>query len=170
MKQTFQPLESAFQIGKINFVFYRSGVTTSNPMQWAQQYRCMQLLQKSANETLKYPLAALKMLFLLATIRCLYVIVRTTGYMRLLHGNSTLCYIVFLVVVFRILGQVFDLSEKVLAQQKREVGHRWFRQFHRSCRPLKFEIAGLYYVDPPMSLTMGSFVIQNVVNLLVAEN
>ena len=89
------------------------------------------------------------------------------GYMRLLNGTRALCYVGFLVVFFRSLGEVLDSSEQVLAQQKRNRSDKWFRQFHRSCWALKFEIGGLYFADPPMLLTMVSFVIQNVVNMLM---
>ena len=93
----------------------RSGVAELIPLKWAGRYRCMQLLQQRANEILKYPFAALKVLFLLVTIRCLYGLVQMTGYMRVFSGNTTLGYVIFLAVFFRALGQVFRLSEQVLA-------------------------------------------------------
>ena len=151
----------------INYVLCRSGLTMLGPLQWARRYRCIQLLHNRANETLMYPLATLKCLCLLASIRCLYGVVRMNGYMRLLNGTRAVCYVGFLIVFFRSLGQVFDLSEQVLAQRRRSRGDKWLKRFHRSCWPLKFEIGGLYFADPPMSLTMGSFVVQNVVNMLM---
>ena len=91
----------------------------------------MQLLQKKANEILTHPFAAVKVLFLLATIRCLYGLVRMHGYMRVLSGNSALCYTVFLIVLFKALGDGFALSETALVQQKENNGE-WFKRFHRS--------------------------------------
>ena len=153
----------------MNSVLYRSRDGELSPLEWAQRYRCMQLLQKRANEILKYPLATVKVLSLLAIIRSLYLVVKMNGFMQLVNGNSALCFGIFLIVCFNALGQVFDLSEQVLVQQKRNGGNEWFRRFHRSCYPLKFEIAGMYFADPPMSLTMGSFVIENVANMLIVS-
>ena len=150
-----------------SILFRRSGATVLSPLQWARRYRCMQLLQQKANEMFRHSFAALKVLFLLATIRCLYGLVRMNGFMRVLTGNSALGYVVFLVVFFKALGGVLDQSEKLLLKRRNNINNKWFKRFHRSCWPLKFEIAGLYFVDPPMSLTMGSFVIQNVVNMLI---
>ena len=149
------------------FLLCRSGATGLSPSQWAARYRCMQLLQTRANEILRYPFAGLKTLFLLGTVRCLYGVLRMNGIIRVFNGNSAICYVVFLVIFFKALGDVYDLSEKTVGQQKRNMGNKWFRRFHRTCWPLKYEIAGMYFVDPPMSLTMASFVLENVVNMLI---
>ena len=104
-----------------HIVFRRPEVTALSTLEWAMRYRCMQLLQREANVMFKHPYAAAKVLFLLAAIRCLYGLVRMNGYMRVLNGNSALCYVVFLVVFFEALGAVFDLSEKVLLQQTKNI-------------------------------------------------
>ena len=79
-------------------------------------------------------------------------------------------FVVFLAGAFRALGQVFAESGDALMTQKQAAGgDKWLRQFLRSCRPLRFEIAHLYVVDPPLLLTMGSFVVENLANLLMVK-
>ena len=75
----------------------------------------------------------------------------------MLNLNYAIGLVVFLGVTFKALGKMYDTSEEVL----------WFRRFHRSCPPLKIQVAGMYFVDLPMTLTMGSFVIENVANILI---
>ena len=135
-----------------------------------KKYRTLQLLQSRANGTFRYTLAAGKVLFLLATIRCIYGVVKMDGLLQIFNFNCAIGCLIFLTLTFRALGQVFAESENRLMAQKRVMGRdKWFRRFLRSCRPLRFEIAHLYSVDPLMSLTMGSFVLQNVANLLMAD-
>ena len=132
------------------------------------KYRSLQMLQSRANDTFRYMLATVKVLFLLLAIRCIYGVVKMNGILQILNLNCTIGLLVFLTFTFRALGQVFAESQSVLMTQKSfRGGDKWFRRFLRSCRPLRFEIARLYFVDPPMSLTMGSFVLENVANLLL---
>ena len=91
------------------------------------------------------------------------------GYIRIFNLNVAIGYVVSLAVLFRALGEVYDKSGKVLLQRKNMLHDKWFRVFLRSCRPLKFVVAGLYFVEPPVSLTMGSFVLQNLANLLILK-
>ena len=136
--------------------------------QLANKYRSLQILQSRANRTFRYPLAAVKVLFLLLMIRFIYAMVKMDGPVQILNLNNTIGNLVFLVVAFRALGQVYAKSVDVFLQQKHLVGgNKWFRRFLRSCWPLRFEIANLYFVDPPMSLTMGSFILENVANMLM---
>ena len=88
---------------------------------------------------------------------------------RLLNGNCGVLGAIFLGVLFKAYGQVFEKSGEVLQlpRQMAFIEAKWFESFHRSCWPLKFDIAGLYFVDMGMSLTMGSFVAQNVANMLL---
>ena len=138
-----------------------------NTTQFAKRYRCLQLLEQKANEIIKYPLAILQTVVLLLTIRCIYGFVTMEGYLRVFSLNCSIGYIIFLAVGFRAFGQVYETSQDVLCQKRKQVGDKWFRRLHRSCRPLKIQVAGMYFVDLPMSLTMGSFVIENVVNMLI---
>ena len=137
-------------------------------MELAKKYRTLQILQSRANGTFRYPLAAVKVLFLLATIRCIYGVVKMEGPLRIASLNGAIGYLVYLTVAFRALGKVYGKSEEVLVKQKSLTGEdKCFRRFIRSCRPLRFEIAHLYFVDPPMTLTMNSFVLENVANMLM---
>ena len=148
----------------------RSYMTTAGPMQFAETYRCLQLLQKRANDVLKLPLATIKVLFLLGTIRCTYGVVKTSGLVRMFNLNAAIGFDVFLAVTFKALGEVYEKSKDVLIRERKMLNDKWFRRFHRSFWPLKFEVGGLYFVDPLMSLTMGSFVVLNVTNLLILGN
>lgn len=89
------------------------------------------------------------------------------GLIRVLNVNAAMTCLAFLAIAFKALGEVYERSIQVLLQQRVVTGSKWFRRFHRSCSALKFQVAGLYFVDSPMSLTMGSFVIQNVANMLI---
>ena len=143
-------------------------MTRMGPNRLSKSYRCLQVLQSRANETFKYPLAAIQVLFLSLTIRSIYGMVKMEGELRILHLNNTYGNVLFLVVLFKVLGKVYERSGATLLKQKSLMGRvKWFRRHHRSCWPLQFEVAGLYYVDPGMSLTMGSFVVQNVANMLI---
>ena len=83
------------------------------------------------------------------------------GAIRAINLNGASGFIAFLAVFFKALGQVYEESRRVLHQQRNLVaGDKWFRRFRQSGRPIKFEAAGMYFVDPPMSLTMASFVAQ----------
>ena len=138
------------------------------PYELGKKYRTLQILQSRANGTYRYALATAKVLFLLATIRCIYGVVKMDGLLQIFNFNCAIGCLIFLIFTFRELGELFATSENTLMTQKRVMGRdKWVRRFLRSSRPLRFEIAHLYFVDPPMSLTMGSFVVQNVANLLM---
>ena len=146
-------------------------MTRLGPVQLAKRYRCLQILQLRANDTIRYPLAALQILFMSITIRAIYGMVKFEGELRFVHLNNTYGNVIFLIVLFKALGQVYENSTNLLLKEKGILGRaKWFRKFHRSCWPLKFEMAGLYFVDPGMSLTMGSFVVQNVVNMILVTS
>ena len=137
------------------------------PSQWARRYRCLQVLQGKTNEVAKFPLASLKILFLLGVIRCVYGVMKMNGYVRVINFNCAAGFLVFLAVTFKALGEIYEKSEEALARQKKVRKNKWFRRFHRSCLPLKIQVAGIYFIDSPMSLTMFSFIIQNVANMLI---
>ena len=93
------------------------------------------------------------------------------GLLQVMNVNGAVGFLVFLIFTFRALGQVFAESGSVLMTQKSFAGgEKWLRRFLRSCRPLRFEIAHLYFVDPPMTLTMGDFVLQSLGNLLMVDS
>ena len=92
---------------------------------------------------------------------------KTERELRLFNLNVVFLGITFLAVLFKTYGKVFEKSERVLLDRKVALGDKWFRRFHRSCRPLTFEIGGLYFVDPGLSLTVGSFVAQSVAGMLI---
>ena len=119
---------------------------------------------------MKYPLAIVKTVALLVTIRFIYGFVKMDGYMRVFCLNCAIGYTISLAIGFKALGQLYEESQKMLCHKRKQRGNKWFRRFHKSCRPLKIRVAGLYFVDPPMALTMGSFVIQNVANMLVLKS
>ena len=96
-------------------------------------------------------------------------VVKTDGYIRIFNLNTTIGTVIFLSVFFQALGKVYEESTEVLAERKYLVNDKWIRRFHRSCRPLNIQVPGMYFVDLQMSLTMGSFVIQNVVNMLIRD-
>ena len=143
-------------------------MTSLDLVQLATRYRSLQILQSRANRTFRYPLAAVKLLLLLLMIRFIYGMVKMDGPLRLLNLNNTIGNLVFLLVTFRALGQIYEKSGYMLLKHRRLIrGNKWFRRFLWSCWPLRFEIANLYFVDPPMSLTMGSFILENVANMLM---
>ena len=148
---------------------YRRKVTAPTAVQFAERYRCLQLLEAKGNQIVKYPLATLQTVFLLVTIRCMCGVVKMDGHMRAYNMNCTTGFVVFLAVTFKALGQVYEKSEEILWQQKNLLAGKLFRRFHRSCRPLKIQVAGIYFMDLPMSLTMGSFVMENVANILILK-
>ena len=115
-------------------------------------------------------LAAFQVLVLSVTIRSLYGVVRMpSAEMRLLNGNCGVLGATFLGVLFKAYGDVYEQSGEVLRLPRKMafIEAKWFKCFQRSCWPLKFEIAGFYFADIGMSLTMGSFVAQNVANMLL---
>ena len=113
-------------------------------------------------------MASDKVLFLLGAIRSIYGIVRNDGLLWILNLNCAIGNLIFLILAFRALGRVYMVSGHVLRKHKRFMGRdKWFRRFLWSCWALRFEIAHLYFVDPPMSLTMGSLVLEKVANMLV---
>ena len=96
-------------------------------------------------------------------------VVKTNGYIRAYSLNCAVSIIVFLIITFKALGLVFEESQKMLSKKRNQLGDKWFRRFHRSCRPLKIQVGGIYFVDLGMCLTMGSFVIENVANILIVS-
>ena len=114
----------------------------------------------------------IKALFVSVIIRCIYGVVKNNeGVIRLFNLNISVLGVGFLAVLFRAYGQVWEASRKTLERRKFVLQQRqdakWFKAFHRSCQPLRFEIGGLYYADPGMSLTLALFASQNVANLLI---
>ena len=134
---------------------------------WANKYRCLQLMQARANERFKHMLASLKVLFLSVLIRSMYGVVKIDGALRLFNLNVAILGDGFLGVLLKTYGKVFEESERALLDRKVAIGDRRFRRFHQSCRPLTFEIGGLYFVDRGLSLTVGSFVAQSVAGMLI---
>ena len=145
-------------------------MTALQAVEFAQRYRCLLLLQERANEIIKYPLAILQTVMLLVTIRCIYGFVTMDGFMRVFALNCAINYVIFLAVSFKAFAQVYEMSQEVLSHKRKQLGDKWFRRFHRSCGALKIQVAGLYFVDLSMCLTMGSFVIENVVNMLILKS
>ena len=94
-------------------------------------------------------------------------VAKTNGYIRAFCLNNAVAIVVFLTVTFKALGQVYEESLEVLCQKRSQLVDKCFRRFHRSCRPLKIQVAGMYFADLGMCLTMGSFVIENVANILI---
>ena len=76
---------------------------SAGPSKWARRYRCLQVLQKGQNEVVKFPLATLKILFLLGVIRCIYGVVKMRGFIQVVNFNCTVGFLVFLVVAFKAL-------------------------------------------------------------------
>ena len=145
----------------------RSEAMAISTTKFTETYRCLQFLEQQLNAVFKYPLAAFKSIHILAVIRCMCTVAKTNGYIRAFSLKNAIAIVVFLTVTFKALGQVYEESQEVLRQKRSLLGDKWFRRFHRSCRPLKIQVGGMYFAELGMCLTMRSFVIENVANILI---
>ena len=100
----------------------RSEATTISIRQFAHKYRCLQFLEQQLNAVFKYPLATFKIIHLLVIIRCMCGVVKTDGYIRAYCLNCTISIIVWLIVTFNALGQVYEKSKKSAAQEEKPAG------------------------------------------------
>ena len=71
--------------------------------------------------------------------------------------------------MFKAMSAVNNESLSVLAEFKNKRGDAWFRRFERSCRDLRVEIGNMYYADRGMNLTMYTFIVEQSVNILIAN-
>ena len=69
---------------------------------------------------------------------------------------------------FKTLGRVYDTSMEAMTSWRDHGEDRWFRRFQRSCRSLRVDMAGLYYVDTNMITTMFSIIVDSAVSLLLS--
>ena len=134
-----------------------------------KRYRCLQLLQSRANTTFSLLVATHQALFVLATIRNIYGALNAGGYASVIHLCSSLGAITYLFVAFKTLGRVHVKSQAVLMTWRNSRQDEYARRVSRSLRPLRFEVWTLYYVDPGMVLTMGMFIIEKTVSLLLVQ-
>ena len=93
---------------------------------------------------------------------------------RILQGVVGLSAWLCLQLAFRALGGIHETLAETLSTARFMRGNPWFRRFVvknfiRSCAPLRFNVAGFYYVDKGMSLTIAAIILENTVNLLIAE-
>ena len=88
---------------------------------------------------------------------------------RVLQGVAGFSAWLYLQLAFRALGNIHETSTEALNAARGMNRDPWFRRFMRSCKPLKVDVAGLYYVDRGMPLTLAAIILESTVNLLIAE-
>ena len=129
----------------------------------------MQILLQKFDSALGPPLAGHKVLFALMIIRSMYGALTQSGEVRILQaivGSSAWFY---LQMAFQTIGNVSEGSEEMLFAWKPLGIDPWFGRFLKSCRLMRVGIAGFYYVDKQMSLTLAAIILDGTVNMLIAE-
>ena len=151
------------------FEIFREMPETSSSAthKFAKTYRSLQALHIKFELSFGALVAAHKIIFILMIIRSMYGAFAGTGEVRILQaivGTRTWFY---LQTAFKLIGGVHQTCTDMLLAWRR-VRDPWFTRFLKSCRVVKVEIAGLYYVDKKLSLTLAAIILENIVNMLIA--
>lgn len=139
------------------------------PRNRAATYRELQVLLSTVNYTFAYVLPGHKLLFMLLTIRAVYMMVKFPGLPRLLGILLVAALGTYLGLIFTFLARFYEYSRETLfSWRSPQAGQdQWSLKCRRSFRPMKVEIGGFYYVDFGIVLTMFSIIIDYSVNLLL---
>ena len=140
---------------------------TTGSVAW--QYRTLQLLQSRFNDAYSAPLAITKALSLLTILRTIHGTITKEGVFQIHQLFCSLTHLGNVSVMFKAMSQVNEESRLVLTAFKSKRNDAWFRRFQRSCRDLRVEIGGMYYADRGMNLTMYTFIVEQSVNILIAN-
>ena len=129
----------------------------------------MQILDTKFDTGVGPALAGHKILFVLMIIRSMYGALTQNGELRILQAIVGFSAWLYLQMAFKMIGSVYESCEDMLPAWKKFGKDPWFRRFLKSCRKQRVEVAGLYYVDGKMSLTMAAIVVESTVNMLIAK-
>ena len=137
---------------------------------FVRTYRGMQILLHKFDSAIGPPLAGHKVLFVMLIVRSMYgALTQNGGEVRILQalvGSSAWLY---LQMAFKIIGSIYEGCEDMLPEWKQLGKDPWFGRFLKSCKKLRVSVAGLYYVDRKMSLTLAAIILENTVNMMIAE-
>ena len=153
-------------LGHQNQQWYRRRDTRQS---FAKMYRGMQILLQKFDSAIGPPLAAHKVIFGLMIIRSMYGALTQSGEVRILQAIIGTSGWLYLQMAFKNIGSVSQGCEEMLFAWKPMGKDPWFGRFLKSCKQLRVGIAGLYYVDKQMSLTLASIILDRIVNMLIAE-
>ena len=140
---------------------------TTDSIAW--RYRTLQLLQSRFNDTYSWPLAITKALSLLTILRTIHGTITKEGVFQIHQLFCSITHLGNVSVMFKAMSQVNEESRATLSAFKSKRGDAWFRRFQRSCPDLRVEIGGMYYADRGMNLTMYTFIVEQSVNILIAN-
>ena len=141
--------------------------TTSTLVKDALAYRKLQVVQIMATDAVSIVLQVQQFLCIILIMRSLYGALVVDGPERGRMIVGIIAHFGFLRGVFKAVAEVYGNSDQVLASWSIHGRDKWFKRFRMSCRALKIDIAGLYYVDHSLMLTMCAIILDGTVNLLV---
>ena len=136
--------------------------------QFARLYRTLQVLRIHHDVAFGQPIAATKLPFVLLIIRGLYGAVSGEGAARVAQAVGALSAWLYLQVAYKTLGNIHESSNEAVKMWSKMNQNPWFARFLRSCKPLKFEVTGFYFVDKGMPLTLANIIVTRTVDLLIA--
>ena len=129
----------------------------------------MQILYTKFDTGVGPVLAGHKILFVLMIIRSMYGALTQAGELRILQAIVGFSAWLYLQLAFKTIGNVYESCEEMLPAWKKFGKDPWFRRFLKSCRKQRVEVAGFYYVDRKMSLTLAAIILENAVNMMIAK-
>ena len=143
---------------------------SGNVLKFSKLYRTLEVLHIHHGIAFGPPIVAHKIPFVLMAIRSLYGALRGEGILRVLQAVMGFSTWLYLYLAFSALGAVHETSSDALQKWSGfRGGNPWFRRFWRSCRPLRFNVAGFYYVDKGMPLTLSVHIVESTVDMVLAE-
>ncbi|CAG7731503.1 unnamed protein product, partial [Allacma fusca] len=75
------------------------------------------------------------------------------------------------IVLWGIMGELFETTMDVLYSWKAMKQNRWFRSFFKSCKPIRVNIGqGLCFADRGIKLTVLEIITTNVSSLLLSTS
>ena len=134
----------------------------------ASVYRRQQVLQAMANDVFVLSVPGQQVLFVLLCFRVTAGAFMMTGAVKVRMLIGAACNWIYLRGTFGTLGRVYDTSTEAVNSWKDQGRMKWFRKFQRSCRrSLRVEMAGFYFVDTNMIITMFSIIVDGTISLLL---
>ncbi|CAG7816126.1 unnamed protein product [Allacma fusca] len=67
------------------------------------------------------------------------------------------------------LAEHLEMSEMVLRSWKYQHEPKWFRKFHKSCRPLCTQNGGFGFIDRRICLTLLEIIVSNSTSLIISS-
>ncbi|CAG7656222.1 unnamed protein product [Allacma fusca] len=138
---------------------------------FGKYFRQMEVLNVVSNKLWSTANAILEISMLLGIICACYGTVRLDAARATQQGMIVILLTGTVIVLWGIMGELFETSMDVLYSWKAMKQNRWFRRFFKSCKPIRVNIGqGLFFADRGIKLTLLEIITTNVSSLLLSTS